>query len=456
LHERASAAAADAAKAESYLRLSPGPGRSAAAVEADQRERIRRALVEIAAEDGYQTATVRRVARLARVSTETFYELYDGRDDLLVSTYAVLMERCRGWVVSSRSPALRRPGQLRLALGSLFAGLAADPAGAHLALVDVFAGGPAAIDLARREEATLARALKRCLDRRGETVSPVLAGWVGAGALRVARTRTMAGWREPAARTLEGVARWGLAHLEQGTADTPTPRAFPRLAARKADPVVSGPGEDRPPVGITDRDLVFGALAKLARRDGYWSLTMSGLSRASGVPAARIRRRIGSVEACYLAAVRGIVTGCFDELVHLRTPAGSSWSEAVLAAVTAACSRVAEDPGLARLALSGIAEPGLPGLRCRERLVGELAAGFRRGAPHRTRPTRLSAEATVAALWATIAAEVERGNGGRISATAPTYAELVLAPSAIALNQLDRSNSYETSASVSGSRRIPG
>jgi hypothetical protein len=69
-----------------YERLRPGPGRSREAVAANQRERIQRAMVELAAEGGRKRITVRQLAKLAGVSSATFYSLFDGVEDCLLRT----------------------------------------------------------------------------------------------------------------------------------------------------------------------------------------------------------------------------------------------------------------------------------------------------------------------------------------------------------------------------------
>ncbi len=55
-------------------------------VAANQRERIVEALVEVVDGFGLQAASVERVAARAGVSRRTFYEQFDGRDDLFAHT----------------------------------------------------------------------------------------------------------------------------------------------------------------------------------------------------------------------------------------------------------------------------------------------------------------------------------------------------------------------------------
>ena len=57
-----------------YAKLSPGPGRRATEVAADQRARIHGAMVSLVSERGYSAVTVRELAGAAGVSTRAFYE----------------------------------------------------------------------------------------------------------------------------------------------------------------------------------------------------------------------------------------------------------------------------------------------------------------------------------------------------------------------------------------------
>ncbi|MBV8991081.1 MAG: TetR/AcrR family transcriptional regulator, partial [Solirubrobacterales bacterium] len=61
-----------------------------------QRAKLLEAMVRVAAEKGYEAATVADAVRLARVSRGTFYELFDSKDACLAAAYragAEVLER---------------------------------------------------------------------------------------------------------------------------------------------------------------------------------------------------------------------------------------------------------------------------------------------------------------------------------------------------------------------------
>jgi AcrR family transcriptional regulator len=117
-------------------------------VAAAQRERLLRALGDAMAEKGYARTSVADVLRRARVSRETFYELFDSKEDCFMSAFEDANERLIAAVARARtgpraesSTPLQR---LEAVLGGYLEALAADPAYARIFLIEVYAAGPAA------------------------------------------------------------------------------------------------------------------------------------------------------------------------------------------------------------------------------------------------------------------------------------------------------------------------
>lgn len=113
-------------------------------VAAAQRERLVRALGEAMVENGYARTSVADVLRRARVSRETFYELFDSKEDCFLSAFEDANVRMLAAVAAgtggatARSPVERVDAFLREYLELL----AADPAHARIYLIEVYAAGP--------------------------------------------------------------------------------------------------------------------------------------------------------------------------------------------------------------------------------------------------------------------------------------------------------------------------
>jgi AcrR family transcriptional regulator len=125
-------------------------------VEASQRLRLVRAMAEAMAENGYARTSVADVLRRARVSRETFYELFESKEDCFMSAfdqaYAHILERIATADRSTPAGAAERPPRESFAelFGDYLEALASDPVAARVFLIEVYAAGPSAI--ARRVE----------------------------------------------------------------------------------------------------------------------------------------------------------------------------------------------------------------------------------------------------------------------------------------------------------------
>lgn len=151
-------------------------------VAANQRERIVEALAEVVLALGYQAATVERVSARAGVSRRTFYEQYEGREDLFLRTCA---EAGTALLVHVEAQAVRgetAAEQVRDGLAALLDGLAAEPGLAHLCVVAVLSAGPAAIEQRDGQMRAFAQLLDEIARTHGGAPLPPLTaeGIVGA------------------------------------------------------------------------------------------------------------------------------------------------------------------------------------------------------------------------------------------------------------------------------------
>jgi hypothetical protein len=72
--------------------LHPGPGLPASDVAAHQSARIRRAMIEVVADRGYEAVKVRELVRLAGVSSRAFYELFESKESCFLPVSHVILE----------------------------------------------------------------------------------------------------------------------------------------------------------------------------------------------------------------------------------------------------------------------------------------------------------------------------------------------------------------------------
>src|ERR1700752_265237 len=92
--QRANGSTAIEQPGDRYKRLPTGAhGLAREEVERDQRDRLRRAMIELIAERGYPAVRVADLTKLARVSRPTFYSLYEDKEQLTLEAYEDIAKR---------------------------------------------------------------------------------------------------------------------------------------------------------------------------------------------------------------------------------------------------------------------------------------------------------------------------------------------------------------------------
>jgi AcrR family transcriptional regulator len=109
-----------------------------------QRDRLLEAAMRVVADKGYAATTVTDLTREAGVSRTTFYELFEDKEACFLAAYDNAVDVLVRRISAAYEEEDRWPDRARAGLATLLEALAADPAQARLALVDVAAAGPAA------------------------------------------------------------------------------------------------------------------------------------------------------------------------------------------------------------------------------------------------------------------------------------------------------------------------
>jgi AcrR family transcriptional regulator len=118
-----------------------------------QRERALKAMIEAVADRGYGETRVVDVIQRAGLSRKTFYELYDDKEECFLAAYDHTFGELYSKTQEAFDGAAGRPWAERIEAGVtvLIEQLAADPAAARFAIIEVLAAGPKA--LTRRDAA---------------------------------------------------------------------------------------------------------------------------------------------------------------------------------------------------------------------------------------------------------------------------------------------------------------
>ena len=387
-------------------------------------------MVELVNELGYRGLTVRALTRTSEVSTRSFYSHYANVDEAFASTCEWLV----GCAAERSETALRGaegPGRgLRQGLLGLLGAMAEDPAAARLVLVDAYAAETAVrerIGAAKREfERLLARPLAAAPDR-APVPDRVFEGMV-AGVEFIARSRLRAGLAAELPALAAALGAW---ILSLGDAEEQPPReiAAGPAADTGAGRVGSLAAALRGETG-NERGRLLVAVTRLASAEGYATLTVPKIRAEAGVSRRSFDAHFDGVEECFLAALEVLTAAALAHAERLLT-AGDDWETNVERATLALCTEVARDPAAGRLVLVEVLAPGLEGLYFRGEAIRLIASRLRAAAPRERRPSELAAEASTAAAWQIVQAEVAAGQGAALPQLAATLARVLTRPAAV-------------------------
>lgn len=419
----------DSARGPLFRKLKPGPGHEAEDVRAHQQARLQGAMVELVDQRGFPGVTVRGLSRAAGVSTRTFYKHFPNTEGCFASTYESLM-RCS----LQRASAPREAGEdwrrnVREGLRASMQGLAEYPKAAHLALVDSFAAGPAMLKqmrLSAREFELLLTAI--FAEAPDEAAIPLRAvqGMV-AGIMRAARTRLLTGRGAELPEIADELADWLLSLRDvyildrEDSAGPASAKQYGELGEKSelAAPPLEGFGDER--------GRILSAVARLGASDGYQALTVPRVRAEAGVSRRNFDAQFAGVDACFLEAIEVLTVAAASRAAR-RALGTEDWEHGIQQATAALCIEIARRPALAQLGFVEIFAPGRAGLDRRERLVTLGADRLRQAAPLQHRPSELAAEASVAAAWKIVQAEVAVGRARKLPRVAPTVAAALVAP----------------------------
>jgi AcrR family transcriptional regulator len=124
-------------------------------VKADQRERLRKAMIELIAAKGYPSVRILDLAKLAHVSQPTFYSLFGDKEDLFLSAYDEIAQQTARTVLAAYAIEGSQDERMRAAMRG-FAELAvAEPTAMSLLMLGAFGAGAKALERRRSMLETL-------------------------------------------------------------------------------------------------------------------------------------------------------------------------------------------------------------------------------------------------------------------------------------------------------------
>jgi AcrR family transcriptional regulator len=108
----------------------------------NQRERILDAIARLTAEVGYAQVSVEDIVEEAAISLNAFYEHFENKDDAFIVAYEVGHTKCLAYVEAAYAAQGEWRQSVRSGIAALLEFLAAEPAFARIALIDVLTATP--------------------------------------------------------------------------------------------------------------------------------------------------------------------------------------------------------------------------------------------------------------------------------------------------------------------------
>jgi len=413
-------------------------------------------MIELAVEHGYNAVSVAQLTTRARVSKRDFYKHFASKEVCFLATYDLIVNRSlRGILAATEG---EEDGRERLRLGFLtFAGQVADnPEAARLALVEVFAAGAVAVERMQRTNQLFETLMADALGDESARLPRLLVKGIVAGCGRLARARLLSGHPRELARDGDELMGWVLSLCDDDAVrlrGLPVAGASPRSATAAEVPFGKVPPGD-------ERALILAATARLARREGYATLTVPRVRAAAGVSRRSFDTHFAGVADCFLATL-GTLSARAVATAEPSFLTADTWASGVHRMIADLGRHLALDPTFADLAFLEVFSPDPEVVRWRSEMIVKLATMLRREAPAARRPTMFAAEASIGAMWGVIHHFVASGHGAHLPIAAPMLSYIALAPTlggAAAVDAIvaEVSRGIETTSPRRLPRSVPG
>jgi AcrR family transcriptional regulator len=380
-----------------YKRLPHGPhGLGRETVARHQRARLYGGMAESVYQRGYAGTSVAHVIALAGVSRRAFYEQFSNKEDCFLATYDALVGASRKRVLQAWLSERGWANRLYAACKVFLEGVAADPRGANLVLVESIGIGPRGNDRLQLTATSFERVVATGFSMTPDGIGlPPLAPRAIVGGVRFVVLRRV---REGRSRELAGLTDelldWVSSYRSSAVTRLRTLGSGrqPNLVAKRARFLTR---EDR-------RSSVMDAMVQLSLESRYMNITDAEIARAAAVSTEAFHREFPSKEECLLAVVDEFAAEAHDA-VRRATRNDTTWPEAVHKGVEALIGYCAAHPGLVKLSFIDLFDAG-------NGIVGRVSGvldGFIKvmtgGIPEPQRAPAVAGEAIMGAIWAILA-----------------------------------------------------
>ncbi len=432
---------------ERYRRLPTGAhGLAREEVERDQRERLRRAMIELIAERGYPAVRVADLTKLARVSRPTFYSLYEDKEQLTLEAYEDIAKRTAQTSLTAYNIEGTPRERLRASIGAYLDLCAAEPDAMSLFLFGAFGAGPAALERRNRSLETFERNAEASRDAAPPPPNVALTVKVIFGGLReVAAARLREGRADELPALADELTEWAACYERM----PPDPVRAPPITtppesldgpdlvserARNAQGRLPGGRHDLPRevVEKSQRERIVDATAEIVAEKGLTGLTIPAIASRAGVSHETFYEMYPSKHDAFLGAQKvGMHQAFMTAIETYQKHRELAWSVAVAEGLRVLLDFLVAEPAHARLSIVDTFAASPETLQIRD--------GLLRGFAHYLSPAErpevggvhvpeIAPEAVVGGIWQVIHYYIERGHLNALPGAVPEITYLALTP----------------------------
>ncbi|HEY2632773.1 MAG TPA: TetR/AcrR family transcriptional regulator [Solirubrobacteraceae bacterium] len=405
-----------------YKRLPHGPhGLGREAVARHQRARLYGGMVESVYQRGYAATSVAHVIALAGVSRRAFYEQFSNKEDCFLATYDALVAASRKRVLTAWLSERGWANRLYAATHLFLEGIASDPRGAYLVLVESLGIGPRGHERLQQTTTAFERVVATGFSLTPDGIAlPPLAPRAIVGGVRYVVIRRLREKREAELAGLtDELLDWVSSYRSSAITRLRTlGSARPsRLVVKRARFLTR---EDR-------RSCVMDAMVQLALDEGYPNIADADIARAAAVSTEAFHREFANKQECLLAVVDEFAAEAHDAVLR-ATRNDEDWPESVHKGVEALIGYCAAHPGLVKLSFIDLFDAG-DGMVAR---MSGLMDGFinvmTKRIPEPQRAPVVAAEAIIGAVWAILSSYAPHDRLRYLPCLVDHLAFLILAP----------------------------
>jgi AcrR family transcriptional regulator len=409
-----------------------------------QRERLVDAMIELSAQAGYQSVSIAQVSSHAGVSSATFYEQFDGKEDCLLAAYRAARTRVFGHI----QPVAASSGWLdaaRVTISGLLDALQSDPDAGRLVFVEALAGGPRMREERERVLGGFEKRIQDFLDstpEEGDTLDIPVAALEGARRSIVSRhLRTHSEDRLPL--LVEDMLAWmGAYAIPAGGARWSTgPHALlPPAPAQEPAPALDDRGPARLPrgrhglpagvVARSQRGRIIHGTAEVMMSKGYANATVADIVAAAGISRDVFYEHFTSKQHAFMEAQQYATQHIFDTCAAAYFTA-EDWPERVWNALRALIGLIASNPAISHLRVVECYAAGAAAIRSTDEILRAAAIFLEEGYSYRPEShglPRLCSQAITGAIFEIVYRHVARGDAAALPRHLPQFTYIALAP----------------------------